>query len=144
VDNDVVAKRAQSTQMFRCPEDMRVLGPQYKSVSDVTGTVEATSPDISQTYTFAKMVVKARSNSTYTYQCNEALEGYNWATQSIEWNSSTFVFCRRWGLRDNAVSGAASPNLVLNSVATTLWNDYNDLPGRERTLAHTPAVSIAP
>jgi prepilin-type N-terminal cleavage/methylation domain-containing protein len=132
--NDTVLAKAQDTQVFRCPEDMRIVSPQYTGVSHLDGLRQDTV-QISQTYTYAKMVVTPRAATTFPPVTGDPLEGYNWMTQSIEWNNSTFIFCRRWGLRDTGVTGTG----VLNSATT----DSNYLPAQERMMAHTSAVSTA-
>lgn len=132
--NDVVLAKTQDTQVFRCPEDMRIIGPQYTGISDAEGR-QQDSVQISQTYTYAKMVVTPRATTTFPAFPPDPLEGYNWMTQAIEWKSSTFVFCRRWGLRDTGVTGTG----VLNSNS----NDVYYVPAQERLMAHTPAVSTA-
>ncbi|MBI4870443.1 MAG: type II secretion system protein [Candidatus Riflebacteria bacterium] len=136
--NDTVLAKAQDTQIFRCPEDIRISGPQYTRYSKLSGMEpEPESSPLSQTYTYAKMVVTPRSGFAFDLggAADDPLEGYNWMTQSIEWNNSTFVFCRRWGRRDSGIAGTG----VLNNATT----DSSYLPVQERLMAHTAAVSTA-
>ncbi|MBI4870430.1 MAG: prepilin-type N-terminal cleavage/methylation domain-containing protein [Candidatus Riflebacteria bacterium] len=141
--NASVLSRAQGPGIFKCPEDARYMDPYdtTSNPSDATGQTRA-SPAAPQTYTYAKLVVAPRSTTGGIGSLtNDPLEGYNWMSQGIEWNNSAFAFCRRWGLRDTNVMGITSPSLV---VLNTRDGDSKFLPGGERVLSHTSAISVNP
>lgn len=138
LDNDKVVSESQDARIFRCPEDVSNLSPTYTSISDLnTGKTLPLVQDLC-TYTFAKAGTSTRAAGVFVPAIplgspgdTDALEGYNWVTQQIEYKNSTLVFCRRYGLRNASATGGAG---VLAPVA----NDVKYYPGgQEQRLAHS-------
>lgn len=136
LDNDKVVTESQDARIFRCPQDLDTLGSTYTGISDLN-TGKTQTADLC-TYTFAKAGTTTRAVGTFVPAIppaapanTDALEGFNWLTQSIEYKNSTLVFCRRYGLRNAAATGGTG---VLVPVA----NDSKYYPGgQEARLAHS-------
>ncbi len=138
--NNRVLRLVSEAKIFRCPEDEENLGVDYTGISNTAGQSGARPGSVRglwgglpdpRIYTYVNRLFSARqtfdtANPTTT---EDPLEGFNWSTRTEEWQNGSFTFCRRYGRRNPAGSGA-------NPLAGQTGDTYY-VPNGEARLGHS-------